>query len=813
MSWVHTVHGEGRRTHICKLHLAAYGVVCLIAPTASAQQVVTESAFKDPLAEYRPVAQFRGAGGGAVTGAGTVSEQLKAIYDRGYGGVMFAPTAASANDNPGGGAPSPPRHTGYGLRTSVAPGASPWVMIAPPGTTGGSAGYAGSDASIGPAAGPPQAEPAYLSQEYFDRVKEILAYSKERGRKAVFYDEVRFPSGMANHTTPKSLYRKRLDKSEEAVTGPRAYAKAMPERGVLMAVVALNTKTLQRIDLTPRVQNGLLSWRVPAGEWRVMIFNCITMSAEGGSVDYSGVVDYLDPDAVKWFLDTVYEPHSRQVGEYFGNTLNMTFFDDVGIYNEERTWTPKFNARFKARIGMDPAVYYPSLWEDIGPETEAARVAFFDTRAELLADGFPKTVAEWGAKHNLPVSGHCPGNYEIGPVDMNGDPFKFYRAQPIPMADVIFAYPFGRDGLKLISDGADLYDKPIVAAETFNSFAPAGLPAGYRRVMELYIRGINRPMATSGNGPSSWADWLGRNSMLLQGGRRVSEIAIFFPIAALEAHFHFDAVEYPPEMRVGTFVPYETDYLAIGEMLLNQVHRDYTLLPPEVFLSDRIKLKASTLELDNQVNRQSFKVLILPGERVISLKALQRIKAYYDGGGAVLATSLLPSKAAELAGSDQSAQANDSKVRAIIREMFGIDPGKPMPSGASAVNTNARQGKAVFIQKPDPAVLSEALGKLGLAADVVFAGNPSPSSGGGAFSYVHKKKEGRDIYFFANSSDDAINTFAEVRGRLQPQLWDPSTGDVAQVDHVEHIRKDGRDYTRFPLKLEAINSVFVVGTI
>ena len=145
--------------------------------------------------------------------------------------------------------------------------------------------------------------------------------------------------------------------------------------------------------------------------------------------------------------------------------------------------------------------------------------------------------------------------------------------------------------------------------------------------------------------------------------------------------------------------------------------------------------------------------------------------------------------------------------------MFGIDPGKPMPSGASAVNTNARQGKAVFIQKPDPAVLSEALGKLGLAADVVFAGNPSPSSGGGAFSYVHKKKEGRDIYFFANSSDDAINTFAEVRGRLQPQLWDPSTGDVAQVDHVEHIRKDGRDYTRFPLKLEAINSVFVVGTI
>jgi hypothetical protein len=122
--------------------------------------------------------------------------------------------------------------------------------------------------------------------------------------------------------------------------------------------------------------------------------------------------------------------------------------------------------------------------------TDAARAAFFDTRAELLADGFPKVVADWGLRNKIDVSGHCPGNYDPQPVDMNGDPFKFYRDIPVPMVDVIFAYPTGRDGFKLVSDGAEYYDKPVVAGEVFNSFAPAGKKEGYRRIMELYTRGI-----------------------------------------------------------------------------------------------------------------------------------------------------------------------------------------------------------------------------------------------------------------------------------------------------------------------------------
>jgi hypothetical protein len=78
------------------------------------------------------------------------------------------------------------------------------------------------------------------------------------------------------------------------------------------------------------------------------------------------------------------------------------------------------------------------------------------------------------------------------------------------------------------------------------------------------------------------------------------------------------------------------------------------------------------------------------------------------------------------------------------------------------------------------------------------------------FSYIHKNKENRDIYFFANSSDDEVETIALVRGKIIPELWNPTTGEVKQIKETEYVKKDGQDYTRFPILLKAVTSTFVV---
>ncbi len=793
--------------------------------------------FKDPPNEFRPISSKLEFGP-----SDNSVQKLEEIFTvQGFGGILFRPTSATKKNYAVARNSPTLRHSLGGLMGKHVSGQSPWVMISPPGTipsgvtpqdflnliANGGIPLSISNGSLVELPEIKTGEPGYLSKEWFDYVKEILAYLRETGHKAVFFDEVSYPSGMANGTTPKKLYRKILEKNEETIKGPFEYKTAIPEEGEVMAVVAMDINHLKRIDLTSLAKEGQLKWQAPAGEWRIMVFNCRTVKAVGETNDYNAITDYLDPIASKWFINTVYEPLYKEVGEHFGNTIFQTFFDDVGIYNEEKTWTFKFNDNFKELTGKDPGIYYPALWYNIGPETEAARVAFFDTRAELLADGFPKVLSNWGKEHNLPISGHAPGNYEIQPVDMCGDPFKFYRAQPIPMVDVIFNYPFGHDGLKLVSDGGDLYDKPIVAAETGSMFVPGGTTMGYRRTMELYIRGINRfslagLSESMGLGkskviekfigePSDFAEWCGRTSLLMQGGRRVSEIAIFYPIAALEAFYYFDAPEYIQEMRWGTFVPNESDYLAIGEMLLNQIHRDFTFIHPDVLLSEKIKVNGSSLDLDNKVNHQHYKVLVLPGQRVISIKALQKIKAYYEAGGSVIATSLLPSKAAELPGNSEEAVINDRKVQKIIKTMFNIDSGKPMPEGVSEIKINETGGKTVFISKPNPDLLAQILEKLEVRSDVIFSGNPAPSSGGGALSYVHKVKNDLNIYFIANSTDEKVNTYVEVRGKIKPEIWDPYNGDIKKISDFKYIKKQDQDYTRFPLNLDPVKSIFIVG--
>ncbi len=801
-----------RRTYPRSAAALACGFVLLSNLTFAEDAVgISKEAFKNPPAVYRPIGTM-GAGSDGSTLPSDWRQRLDTLlFDKGFGGVMVAPTS---KPQPQGAAPSLAELShGIGMPKTRPAGASPWTVVAPSSVQSG----LGIDPSTLPPPQPKDKEPApdYLSSEYFERLRQVLEYSRERGRYAVFYDETGFPSGLANHTTPEHLHRKVLRKTEVVVTGPKAYETQIPDDGVLMSVVAMNAESRDRIDLRPHVREGKLRWDAPAGSWKVMVFSSVNARSRGAGTDYNGAVDYLDPEAVQWFVDTVYEPHAKEVREYFDNTLNMTFFDDVGIFSAEKTWTGRFNEAFKARFGQDPALYYPALWEDIGPQTEAARVAFFDTRAELLANGFPKLVTQWGDKHGIEVSGHAPGNYDPQPVDMNADPFKFYRAQHVPMADVIFGYPHGREGFKLISDGADYYDKPIVAAETFEPFAPGGQKAGYRRLMELYVHGINRLVGAGQSrepaigGPATFAEWVGRNSLLLQGGQRVSEIAIFFPIAALQSFYRFDAPEYTREMSYGTFVPYDTDYQAVGSMLMNEVHRSFTFLHPDVLTSEKIRIDGSSLVLQNAVNRQEYRVLVLPGQKVISLQALRKIKAYYDAGGAIIGTSLLPSKAAELAPDLTGTLANDAEVRSLIQQIFGMDPARTMPEGVSAIHRGAGKGKAIFIRTPSADRLGQALEKLGLPPDVRFTPNAAPSSAGGVFSHIHKRKDGRDIYFFANSSDDAIDTVAELRGRLEPELWDPLTGDITKPK-ASYVKRAGQTYTRVPLKLDAVRAVFVV---
>jgi hypothetical protein len=94
-------------------------------------------------------------------------------------------------------------------------------------------------------------------------------------------------------------------------------------------------------------------------------------------------------------------------------------------------------------------------------------------------------------------------------------------------------------------------------------------------------------------------------------------------------------------------------------------------------------------------------------------------------------------------------------------------------------------------------------------ADVAFDPNLRVSSGGGALSYLHKQQDGRETYFFANSSDDEVDTFVALRGNLTPQLWNPHTGKTAPAE-VTHSQVRGQAVTRLHLKIAPLTSLFAI---
>jgi len=149
---------------------------------------------------------------------------------------------------------------------------------------------------------------------------------------------------------------------------------------------------------------------------------------------------------------------------------------------------------------------------------------------------------------------------------------------------------------------------------------------------------------------------------LLQSGRHVADIGVLYPIATLQAGSWFG----PGNPYQGCVEIPEADYMRVGELLALDVRRDFTFIHPEI-LDERCTVVGAEIRLENKVNAEQYKVFVIPGSRVIHCSTLQKIKAFYDNGGQVIATTRLPEASAEFG--------KDREVREIIDAMFGAEEG------------------------------------------------------------------------------------------------------------------------------------------
>jgi hypothetical protein len=67
----------------------------------------------------------------------------------------------------------------------------------------------------------------------------------------------------------------------------------------------------------------------------------------------------------------------------------------------------------------------------------------------------------------------------------------------------------------------------------------------------------------------------------------------------------------------------------------------------------------------------------------------------------------------------------------------------------------------------------------------------------------------RDIYFFANSRDAAVDTRVVLRGNKNLALWNPHTGERKNAE-ISHSEQSGQPVTVLHLTLDPVTAVFFV---
>lgn len=401
-----------------------------------------------------------------------------------------------------------------------------------------------------------------------------------------------------------------------------------------------------------------------------------------------------------------------------------------------------------------------------------------------------KTIHDWAAAHGIRSTGHQDQEEVLNPVSVAGDLMLCGKYMDVPGIDKIGGDRPAELFYKVVSSSAANWDKRLVMSETFGAMGNIPVRELYTIAMEQYTKGINQliPHAVWYNDADvtflpelsyrnplynealpAFNRFLARLNYLLQPeGRTVADIAMLYPIETLQAGHYLDG---PEGYYAGGVKLPGTDYIRVAAMLSDTLARDFTYLHPEVLA--RCPAGRGMLHLDNKVNHQHYRVLILPGVKCISPECLRTVERFRRAGGRVIFTTALPETSTRF-------EVPATQVAARVQEML-----------------TARKNPALFLPEPDTESLRKAL-EADFIPDVTVSGAPG-------LRYIHRICGGRHIYYFANIGTETAEAGILLRDTVKLRSFDPHTGDNAPF--AAEVSAQG---TRLQLTLPGARSLFLV---
>lgn len=519
------------------------------------------------------------------------------------------------------------------------------------------------------------------------------------------------------------------------------------------------------IDLSNKMDaNGKIDWTVPAGDWKIIRFGYSLMGIDNhpASPEATGLeVDKMDPAAINRYFTNYLDQYKSATGGLMGNKGGLQYMVTDSWEAGAQNWTANLPQEFLKRRGYNLLPWLPALTGHIIQSADATEAFLFDLRktigdltVEYHYDGLTEILNRYGMKR------YSESHEDERRIIADGMEVK--RKAAIPMAAMWTANPFmnGNNQHKYTVDiresasVAHIYGQNIVAAESFTALGiPAAAwsysPRTLKSTADLeFANGLNRfvihcsthqPLDDKipglGLGPfgqwfnrhetwadnaNAWTDYLSRSSYLLQQGKFVADVAVYYgEDNNITSLYRFHA----PAMAKG----YNYDFVN-SDVLLHELN----------FTNGKYTTKSG----------MQYKVLFLDtNAKQMSIDVLKKLKIFADQGGII--AGIKPIRTTGL-------KDNKDEFNSLVNQIW------------SSNRKNVSVGKT----------LEEVLTSEGVAKD--FSYNDQTAN----LLYVHRSLKDKEIYWVNNREDQSITIEANFRiSGKEVEIWHAETGKMEKASY------------------------------
>jgi len=572
---------------------------------------------------------------------------------------------------------------------------------------------------------------------------------------------------------------KALDETSFDVT-PQNNFKAIPENSI--------------IDLSGFVSPaGVLKWKVPKGQWRVIRFGYTTTGKTNSPATPEGTgleVDKMDTTALNIHFEGFAKKLIQASGQFTGNTFKFLLIDSWECFFQN--WTQNFPKEFSTRRGYEITSWIPVLCGEVVEntrQTEAFLHDFNKTIADLIDVNYFKHFSK--LCHDNQLEMHAEIIYGNDGSYPALDILKSNKYPDLPMTEFWATpnknqfpdyQPTDRPTAGFPTYSALACNKQIIGSEAYTGYAHySETPFDLKPFGDAaYCSGINlmilhsyvhqpfdkKPGVTlmqfaahfNRNNPwweyaQGWMDYQARIQYVLQKSEPSVDI-IFYVGDQLPQYFSKSIIN---ELPFG--------------FQANACNFD--------MLKNEAKVINGKLSFGG---KQSYLLLALPKKTSMDFATLQQIAELVKDGATVYGPK--PLEMISL----QDIRNNSAEFTQLVDALWG--------KTISAVNIFGK-GKVIWGE-----TLTEVLIQMNTTPD--FATN---SNNPKEIMYFHKKMDDTDVYYVFNQQNKPMNRelLFKVEGKT-PEIWNPEDGSTTKPA----IYSLEKNQTRIPVSFKPRESLIFV---